>query len=93
MKSPVLYNVEIAVPVRRRIHTKHENGSESFEWVDDGTKVGWVELYIDVETLARQLGGRALKSKGGRSSMGSGLLKAKVVKGSIKVYPKKEAAV
>lgn len=90
MKSPVLYNVEVAVPVTRRVRTVHANGAESFTSEPDGTKVGWVELYIDVETLVRQLGGRALRSKSGRSAMGHGLIKAKVVKGSVKVYPNRE---
>lgn len=50
-----------------------------FTTVPDGRERVTVELWIDVERLARALGGQAAVNKSGRAKIWAGLIEARVV--------------
>lgn len=48
-------------------------------WVHDGEKQAAVELWIDLPAFLAEIGGKALKTKAGKSRLASGLIEARVV--------------
>lgn len=65
----------LTVPRYRTERTDNGNGSVSFNhMVPDGTRSGTVEVRIDVDRLFQVLGSRALKSRGGKCRVLSGIV-------------------
>lgn len=54
----------MTVQVTRSERMQRAGGSVSWGSVDDGTLTGTVELFIDIGAIMKQLGGKALHSKG-----------------------------
>lgn len=64
--------------IGKRVPTEaHGHHGAGFKTVPDGHETADVEIMIDVETIARQMGSKAMKSKVGRS---------KAMHGAIVVY-------
>lgn len=54
------------------------NHGEGMRTVPDGHETADIELTVDVEALARRLGIKAMKNKGGRATIAWGLIVVKV---------------
>lgn len=69
-----LFQEKITVAMTRSEVTHHPNGGTSWRPVPDGTLTGTVTLIIDAEAIVKELGAKALRSKGGRARGLGGLV-------------------
>lgn len=77
MSARRLISIELTVPAYKSVPVEPPN--RGTRRVADGSWIGKVELLVDVEALALDLGRNAIRSKGRRSSLASGLIVAKVI--------------
>lgn len=82
MKTRV-HSARITIDVHRTETIKHDNGSQSWRSVPDGTKSAIVDLWIDAESLLLDLAARALRNKSGRAHLAGGDIEAIVNGGTV----------
>lgn len=67
--------------VRRNLRKRDLSaGPGNFRTIPDGHEIGDIELTIDLDLIARELGEKAMHNKTGRAVKFSGLIVARVVK-------------
>lgn len=82
MKTRV-HSARVTVDVARtEIERNPDQTVKTWRSLPDGTKSATIELWIDLDSLARDLGKRALYNKAGKSSLAGGDIEA-VVTGKI----------
>lgn len=72
----VVHRGTVQVPAYKRVATLDGRGWTS---VRDGTRSAEVVLELDIDELIKEYGSRALESKGKKSSLAAGAIKARVV--------------
>ena len=74
-----LHTIWLTIPATRQVRTEHPNGAVSITSEPNGTKRAQVEVSIDVAGIAKELGAKAIRSKGKKAGAMGGLVRVKVV--------------
>jgi len=82
-KMDTIASKMVTVEIDRTVISGNEWGGKTMRRVPDGHLSGTVTLEIDVEQLLQVLGRKALRSKGKRAQMASGLIRATVKRSSL----------